>query len=224
MLIIWNLEDGSDQQTISVAFNGPVTSAVWMPVYQEAPNGAFAFGTADGNLFLYTHHKVCFVISTVVWALTFAQTYYEFAFSTTAHQGAIEDIAFDPYHKRLATVGDGCLKLWEINEKHKFSFTPLLYITNSPFSVVASNSVTTPPKSSISRCVSFLDEGRDILIGFLDSHEMYVGSEFHHLLELTYHSRLVSVIRFLRGWWNGAVSCQLACMFWLRNFVITNSF
>lgn len=66
MLIIWNLEDGSDQQTISVAFNGPVTSAVWMPVYQEAPNGAFAFGTADGNLFLYTHHKVCFVISTVV--------------------------------------------------------------------------------------------------------------------------------------------------------------
>ena len=66
MLIIWNLEDGSDQQTISVAFNGPVTSAVWMPVSQEAPNGAFAFGTADGNLFLYMHHKVCLMISTVV--------------------------------------------------------------------------------------------------------------------------------------------------------------
>ena len=45
------------------------------------------------------------------------------------------------------------------------------------FPVVASNSITTPPKPFISRCVSFLDDGRDILIGFLDSHEVYVGLE-----------------------------------------------
>ncbi|KIJ97143.1 hypothetical protein K443DRAFT_133925 [Laccaria amethystina LaAM-08-1] len=101
MLIIWNLEDGGDQQMISVAFNGPITSAVWMPLSREASNAVFAFGTADGNLFLYTHHE----------------TYYEFAFSITAHEGAIEDIAFALYHKRLATVGNGCLKLWDIDKK-----------------------------------------------------------------------------------------------------------
>lgn len=58
MLIIWNLEDGSEEQTISVAFNGPVTSAVWISNLQGTPNQAFAFGTADGNLFVYAYRTV----------------------------------------------------------------------------------------------------------------------------------------------------------------------
>ncbi|KIK00174.1 hypothetical protein K443DRAFT_132760 [Laccaria amethystina LaAM-08-1] len=101
MLIIWNLEDGSEEQTISVAFNGPVTSAAWISVSQGTPNQAFTFGTADGNLFVYAYHT----------------NYYDFAFSAVAHNGVIEDIAFDTYHKRLATAGNGCTKLWEIDEK-----------------------------------------------------------------------------------------------------------
>lgn len=70
MLIIWNLEDGSEEQTISVAFNGPVTSAVWMPVSKGTPNAAFAFGTGDGNLFLYKYHTVRQTVPLVVYVLT----------------------------------------------------------------------------------------------------------------------------------------------------------
>jgi hypothetical protein len=124
MLIIWNLEDGSEEQTISVAFNGPVTSAAWISVSQGTPNQAFAFGTADGNLFVYAYRTVCCTIQPVGYLLTIKQNYYDFAFSAVAHNGIIEDIAFDTYHKRLATAGNGCTKLWEIDEKCKILFHP----------------------------------------------------------------------------------------------------
>lgn len=173
MLIIWNLEDGSEEQTISVAFNGPVTSAAWISVSQGTPNQAFAFGTADGNLFVYAYRTVCCIIQSAGYLLTITQNYYDFAFSAVAHNGVIEDIAFDAFHKRLATAGNGCTKVWEINEKCKSPFSPPIVSPAYLGPVVAWNSVTTPPKSSISRCVSFLDEGRDILVGYLDSHEVY---------------------------------------------------
>jgi hypothetical protein len=173
MLIIWNLEDGSEEQTISVAFNGPVTSAAWISDSLGTPNEAFAFGTADGNLFIYAYRTVCFKFSQVGYLLTIGQNYYDFAFSTVAHNGVIEDIAFDTIHKRLATVGTGCMKLWEIGEKCKGPLSPPIVLSAYLCPVVAWNFVTTPPKSSIARCVSFLDEGRDILVGYLDSHEVY---------------------------------------------------
>ena len=144
MLIIWNLEDGSEEQTISVAFNGPVTSAAWISVSQGTPNQAFAFGTADGNLFVYAYRTVCCIIQSAGYLLTITQNYYDFAFSAVAHNGVIEDIAFDAFHKRLATAGNGCTKVWEINEKCKSPFSPPIISPAYLGPVVAWNSVTTP--------------------------------------------------------------------------------
>jgi len=127
MLIIWNLEDGSEEQTISIAFNGPVTLVAWISDSLGTPNEAFAFSTADGNLFIYAYHTVCFKFSLVGYLLTIGQNYYDFTFSTVAHNGVIKDIAFDTFHKHLATVGTGCMKLWEIGEKCKSPLHPLLY-------------------------------------------------------------------------------------------------
>ena len=174
MLIIWNLEDGSEEQTISVAFNRPVTLVAWISVSQGTPNQVFAFGTADGNLFTYAYHMVCCIIQPVSYLLTIMQNYYDFAFSAVAHNRVIENIAFDAFHKCLAIARNRCMKVWEINKKCRSPFSPPIVSPAYLGPVVAWHSVTTPPKSSITCYVSFLDEGCDILVGYLDSHEVYV--------------------------------------------------
>jgi hypothetical protein len=44
-----------------------------------------------------------------------SQLTYDFASLTDAHDGAIEDIAFDPHHCRIGAVGKGGLSIWDIN-------------------------------------------------------------------------------------------------------------
>lgn len=127
------------------------------------------------GIFLYMHiARFVVTIQPVGCLLMIRQNCYDFAFSTVAHNGVVKDIAFDTFHKCLATVGNGCMKLWEIDEKCKSPLSPPIVSPAYLCPVVACNSVTTPPKSSVSCCVTFLDEGHDILISYLDSHEVYV--------------------------------------------------
>lgn len=139
LLIIWDLVNGSEEQKISVAFNGPISAVIWTPTPEICATNAFAFCAADGTLFTYKRFK----------------NHYDYAFSTPAHDGPIDDMAFDSTFSRLATVGSGCVKIWELNKD---------------FSV--SNIITTGQRGSIARCVSFFNGGHDLCVSFLDSHEV----------------------------------------------------
>jgi hypothetical protein len=43
------------------------------------------------------------------------QISFDFASLTKAHNTAIESMAYDPRHKRLASTGGGCLKVWDVD-------------------------------------------------------------------------------------------------------------
>ena len=59
-LFVWDVTKGSLHQTISVVFNGLVCAAIWTPISPEGPTTLFAFGCADGRVFVYrqTHETV----------------------------------------------------------------------------------------------------------------------------------------------------------------------
>jgi WD40 repeat protein len=50
---------------------------------------------------------------------------YDFASITSAHEGAVEDLAFDPDHQRIASAGNGYLMIWGVdqNGEHIFTFS-----------------------------------------------------------------------------------------------------
>lgn len=102
-----------------------------------------------------------------------SQNHYDYAFSTSAHDGPIDDMAFDSTFSRLATVGSGCVKIWELNKdcKRRKCFISTDHLHSS---VSVTNIITTGQRGSIARCVSFLDGGHDLCVSFLDSHEVYV--------------------------------------------------
>jgi WD40 repeat protein len=49
-VVIWDLESGSEVQSISVRFHGPVSVTGWLEVSRGR---GIAFGCADGSIFIY---------------------------------------------------------------------------------------------------------------------------------------------------------------------------
>jgi len=41
-----------------------------------------------------------------------------FVSTTSAHDGAVEDLDYDGHHHRLASVGKGSVQVWNINDDH----------------------------------------------------------------------------------------------------------
>lgn len=108
--------NGSEEQKISVAFNGPVSAVIWTPTSETNATNAFAFCAADGTLFTYRRLRVR---SQSIDKAPVNVAYYDYAFSTTAHDGPIDDMAFDSTFNRLATVGSGCVKIWKLDKDCK---------------------------------------------------------------------------------------------------------
>ena len=82
-------------------------------------------------------------------------------------------MAFDSTHNQLAMIGNGCVKIWELNKNRMClsCFDATAHIGNCTL-VSASNTITTPQRDSIARSVCFVDDGRDLVVGYLDSHEV----------------------------------------------------
>jgi hypothetical protein len=57
---------------------------------------------------------------------------YDFASITSAHEGAVEDLAFDANHQRIASVGNGCLIIWGVDQNGEYVF----YFTHFVFNQI----------------------------------------------------------------------------------------
>ncbi|EDR13938.1 uncharacterized protein LACBIDRAFT_305164 [Laccaria bicolor S238N-H82] len=140
LVIVWDLVQGIEFQVISILFNGSISSSAWTPTSLD-PISSFAFGCADGTLSVY-----CQVPT---------KNHYDLAASVAAHVGPVEDINFSLGSKQIATVGNGCLKLWTIDSNRQLS-----------------NIIATSPREAIARSVSFFDQGSSVLVTYLESHEV----------------------------------------------------
>jgi len=101
------------------------------------------------------------------------QATYDFASLETAHHGAIEDLVYDPSHRRIASAGNGCISLWNLDENCE-SFVVDGCYSLTQFLGVLSRHASSPQKPFIARSASFFDNGDSVLVCYLESHEVYV--------------------------------------------------
>ncbi|KLO04592.1 WD40 repeat-like protein, partial [Schizopora paradoxa] len=141
-VLLWNLATGERVQTISCPFNGAISAVIWVQL-RESNDLCFVFGCADGSLHLYRRYG--------------SKTTFEFVFVIgEAHQGPVEDLAFDALHHRVASVGGGHPQVWKLSSQGILD--PL---------------VQSPPQSNkIARNISFFEGGCNVLVSYLESHEI----------------------------------------------------
>ncbi|KAG2365900.1 hypothetical protein BDR07DRAFT_1373976 [Suillus spraguei] len=85
----------------------------------------------------------------VVWSLTSGT--FGFWSTTIGHSGAIESLAWDPNHCRLASAGDGHLQVWNLTPDK--TFMPM---------------VSQPEKQAYVACtIHFYDKGASLLVSYL---------------------------------------------------------
>ena len=74
ILFIWDIVTGTLKQSISVVFNGPVSTAAWTPISPDRIVTTFAFGCADGTIFVYNQSQedVNTLFLLISYALIFA--------------------------------------------------------------------------------------------------------------------------------------------------------
>lgn len=51
-----------------------------------------------------------------------------FLYTTDAHKGPVEDLAFDTVHGRLASVGGGLAQVWDINSNGEYAPISKLHV------------------------------------------------------------------------------------------------
>ncbi|KZP09271.1 WD40 repeat-like protein [Athelia psychrophila] len=97
-LMIWNILSGERIQDIDCAFNGHVSCLVWADTRE-----LFAFGCADGSVHLYnwSEAKGCFA----------------YVMQDKTHNDAVQTIAYDPHHKRLAGISQSSLQVWDVSDR-----------------------------------------------------------------------------------------------------------
>ncbi|KZP07475.1 WD40 repeat-like protein [Athelia psychrophila] len=136
-LVVWNLLTGERIQDIDCAFNGQISCSVWVDTKET-----FVFGCADGSIHLYKWSEVkgCFA----------------YVVQEKMHGDAVQNIAYDPHHKRLATISKSSLQVWNITDGKNLK--PLL---------------SHPLLSDYQgRTVHFCDDGASLISTYLESHQM----------------------------------------------------
>ncbi|TDL14215.1 WD40 repeat-like protein, partial [Rickenella mellea] len=140
-VIIWNLATGERMQEIACIYSGQVAAVAWIKLADDGL--AFVQGCADGSLHVHRRDHG-------------APSLFEFCTLTNGHDGAVDDIDFDPNHGRLATVGGGAPQIWNV----------------SPAGVLTSLVPSPPRKDFVSRNIRFYDNGASVVIFYLESHEI----------------------------------------------------
>ncbi|KLO04052.1 hypothetical protein SCHPADRAFT_841082, partial [Schizopora paradoxa] len=141
-VIVWNLTTGELVQSIQCPFNGAISAVVWIHL-RDTKDTCFVFGCADGSLHVYRRKG--------------ANLSFEFvSVNSEGHDGPIEDLCFDPVHCRIASVGGGHPQVWKVSSTG--TLTSMLKISAS--------------KEAIARNVFFANEGMDLLVFYLETHEM----------------------------------------------------
>ncbi|KAJ3551974.1 hypothetical protein NP233_g12978 [Leucocoprinus birnbaumii] len=128
--------------TAHVPEHGAVCSCTWASLSTGRGPFFLIFSCVDGSIHVYRQ-----VDGGV----------FEFVLKTISHTGAIEDLAFDPIHNRLASVGDSRLILWNVGPQGALT-----------------QFIETQPSESTARSVCFLDAGTAVLVSFLHSREVII--------------------------------------------------
>ncbi|OBZ68261.1 hypothetical protein A0H81_12041 [Grifola frondosa] len=144
VVVVWNLRTGEKLQEIHCTFNGPISAIAWLGT--SVTNNTFIFGCADGSLHLYQRSDCAAA--------------FVFKSSSTAHEGIVEDIVYDPHHNRIASVGGGASAVWKVTG------------TGSLTDLVKSD----PRGVYIAKSVRFCDKGASIVVFYLESHEVVCHS------------------------------------------------
>ncbi|KAF5348274.1 hypothetical protein D9756_010448 [Leucocoprinus leucothites] len=126
-LIIWNLQ--AKESLLDLECGGSLSPFI-------------IFGCADGSIHVYRREN---------------ERDYAFVTKILAHTSAVQDLAFNPTHNRLASVGDSRLIVWSLS----------LHGTLTQI-------VATSPRDSVARSVCFLESGVSVLVSFLQSHEVLI--------------------------------------------------
>ncbi|KIJ31784.1 hypothetical protein M422DRAFT_185520, partial [Sphaerobolus stellatus SS14] len=140
-LIIWSIPKKEREDIICCNANGDITDIVWASL---KPNElSLIFSCADGTIHVYNAN-----LEPVALNFKHIHTFNGFA-------GPIEKMDFDPFQHRLAAVGEGELRVWDLDSDWSFS----LHATELSTGYIA-------------KTVHFFDQGRGVLVGFLKSHRM----------------------------------------------------
>ncbi|KLO04086.1 WD40 repeat-like protein, partial [Schizopora paradoxa] len=140
-VIIWNIKTGEAVQKINKAYHVVISSIVWI-VLNDSTEPAFVFGCADGSLHLYKK-QTC-------------QRMFEFIAMETCHNSAVESLAFNPIHCRLASIGGDFPQVWKLTAAGTMAL-----ISNS-----------TEQKPLVARNIFFCDDGASIVVCYLESQEL----------------------------------------------------
>ena len=114
-VVIWNLASGEMIQEFCIPSAGFMSCLAWVKLSDRGEN-TFIFGASNGNVHLYEHRKDA--------------PLFAFHSIILAHEGAIEGFVWDSVHCCLASVGNGEVKLWNVNPKSS-EFYLWLSITDS---------------------------------------------------------------------------------------------
>ncbi|KIJ24044.1 hypothetical protein M422DRAFT_195187, partial [Sphaerobolus stellatus SS14] len=152
-LMIWSIQKKRCEDIVCCNANGDITDIVWVSLQPNALSLIFA--CADGTIH---------IMNSSLEEFKHIRTINGFA-------GPVEKIDFDPFQQRLAAVGEGELKVWDVKIDCKF-----LSCTNGLNADVDLGSIslhaTKLSTEFIAKTVHFFDQGRGILVGFLESHRM----------------------------------------------------
>jgi WD40 repeat protein len=110
-VVVWNLSSGEMIQELCVPSAGFISMLTWIKV-DDRDESAFVFGASEGNIYLYERGNDV--------------PLFNFTSITLAHAGAIESLAWDPVHCRLASVGDGHAQVWKFGPDNSECFAGVI--------------------------------------------------------------------------------------------------
>ncbi|KAJ3575949.1 hypothetical protein NP233_g769 [Leucocoprinus birnbaumii] len=158
-VVVWDLKSANAYQVIKVPLHGPVSAITWIHHRTSEALAAFVFGSADGTLFLCEQ------------SVTYP---HEFHISKTQHSfdGPIEDVAFDADHRRLVSVSIQGVKVFEFDEKGEVFHHPEPGRTQSTLGFFVEIASEASEDGFLPRGVVFIEEGRKLIIGYMETHEL----------------------------------------------------
>lgn len=115
-VVVWNLQDASSnpEWVTHIPQHGAICSATWAPLKRDQSWCRIIFGCADGSIHVYR---------------CTSPGDYSFVCKMHPHNDAVQDLAFDANHSRLASIGGGQLIVWNIGpEGHAFAFSVCILI------------------------------------------------------------------------------------------------
>ncbi|KAF7983513.1 hypothetical protein HWV62_21850 [Athelia sp. TMB] len=136
-LMIWNITTGERLQDIDCAFNGQISCITWTDTTR-----AFVFGCGDGSVHLYR------------WSG--AKGCYIYVVQEKAHSDAVQNVAYDSQHKRIASISKSSLQMWAV-------------VDSRVLKLLFSHTIVSEYQG---RTVHFCDDGASVISTYLESHQI----------------------------------------------------